>query len=187
MWMGCIKLSLLGTEHLSTALIVLRNSLKLSHITKRDFLQLNCLPLDQYIWYRCCRSNLNRIETSFPSSFWKSNLKWDFFHIYLTTFFACRNLRNKSARASSFFWKWSKYNLDFENARKNSEKVFRFWDNCIRLGCIILPLLGREHWSTALIVLTNSHKLLHITKRDFLKLHCLSVDQKYGTGFVAQI
>ena len=47
MWMGCIKLSLLGREHLPTALIVWRNSLKLSHITKGDFLQLNCLPFDQ--------------------------------------------------------------------------------------------------------------------------------------------
>ena len=31
MWMGCIKLSLLRREHLSTALIVLTNSLNLSH------------------------------------------------------------------------------------------------------------------------------------------------------------
>ena len=47
MSMGCIKLSLLGTEHLSTALIVLTNSLKILHITKREFLQLNSLPVDQ--------------------------------------------------------------------------------------------------------------------------------------------
>ena len=47
MWMGCIKLFLLGREHLSTALIVLRNSLKLLDITKRDFLELNCLHVDQ--------------------------------------------------------------------------------------------------------------------------------------------
>ena len=47
MWMGCIKLSLFGREHLSTALIVLINSLKLLHITKSEFLQLNFLPVDQ--------------------------------------------------------------------------------------------------------------------------------------------
>ena len=47
LWMGCIKLSLLGREHLSWALIVLTNSLKLLHITKRDFSQLNCPPVDQ--------------------------------------------------------------------------------------------------------------------------------------------
>ena len=47
MWMGFIKLSLLGRENLSTALIVLTNSLKPSHQTKRDFLQFNCLPVYQ--------------------------------------------------------------------------------------------------------------------------------------------
>ena len=47
MWMGCIKLSVLGREHLSTALIVLTNSLKLLDIPKRDFLQLNCVLVDQ--------------------------------------------------------------------------------------------------------------------------------------------
>ena len=45
-WVALI-MSLLGREHLSTALIVLTNSLKLLHITKTDFLQLNCLPFDQ--------------------------------------------------------------------------------------------------------------------------------------------
>ena len=55
------------------------------------------------------------------------------------------------------------------------------------MGCIKLSVLGREHLSTALIVLTNSLKLLHITKIEFLQLNCLLVDQKYGTGFVAQI
>ena len=47
MWMGCIKLSLLGREQLPTALIVLRNGLKPSHITKRHFLEIDCLPVDQ--------------------------------------------------------------------------------------------------------------------------------------------
>ena len=108
MWMGSIKLSLLGREHLSTARIVLTNSPKLLHIIKRDFLQLNSLPVDQKIWYRCCRSNINRVETSFPCSFWKGNLKQDFLHIYLTTFFAGRSLRNKWAMRVIFFRKMSK-------------------------------------------------------------------------------
>ena len=47
MWMGCIKISLLGKEHWSTTPIVLRNSLKLLDITKRDFLPLNWLPVEQ--------------------------------------------------------------------------------------------------------------------------------------------
>ena len=43
MWMGSTKLSLIGRQQLSTAHIVLTNSLKLLHLTKSDFLQLNCL------------------------------------------------------------------------------------------------------------------------------------------------
>ena len=79
--------------------------------------------------------------------------------------------------ASPFFWKCSKFNLDFGNAGKNSEKVFSFWDNCLWMSCIKLSLLGRQHLSTALAVLTNSLKLFHITERDFLQLNCLLVDQ----------
>ena len=57
------------------------------------------------------------------------------------------------------------------------QKLFSFWDNCMWMGCIKFSLLGREHLSMALIVLTNSLKLFHITKRDFLELNCLPVDQ----------
>ena len=61
--------------------------------------------------------------------------------------------------------------------QKDGEIVFSFWDNCKWMGCIKLSLFGREHLSTALIVLTNSLKLLHITKRDFLQLNCVPVEQ----------
>ena len=61
--------------------------------------------------------------------------------------------------------------------KKNQEKVLSFWDNCMWMGCFKLSLFGREHLSTALIVLTNTLKLLHITKRDFLQLNCIPVDQ----------
>ena len=60
---------------------------------------------------------------------------------------------------------------------KNGEKVFSFWDNCMWMGCIILSLLGREHFSTAVILLTNSLNLCLITKGDFSELKCLSVEQ----------
>ena len=78
---------------------------------------------------------------------------------------------------SSFFWKSSKFNLDFKNAGKNRENVFSFCDNSMRMGCIKLSLLGREHLSTALIVLTTRLNLSHITKRDFLQLNSLRVEQ----------
>ena len=78
---------------------------------------------------------------------------------------------------SSFYWKYSKFNLDFENEEKNWEKCFSFWDNCMWMGYIKLSILGREHLPTALIVLRNGLKLSHITKRDFLEVNCVPVDQ----------
>ena len=78
---------------------------------------------------------------------------------------------------SSFFWKCSKFKLDFKNAQKNSEKVFSFPDYCIWIGCVKLSLLRREYLPSALSVLGNSLDILHITNRNFLKVNCLHRDQ----------
>ena len=74
---------------------------------------------------------------------------------------------------SSLFWKCSKFNVDFENALKDLEKVFRFWDKSIWIWCIKLSLLRRQYLSSAVNVLTNSLKILHITRRDFSRLNCV--------------
>ena len=46
-WIGLINLSLLRREYLSSAVNVLRNSLKILHSTKIDFFQLNYVHSDQ--------------------------------------------------------------------------------------------------------------------------------------------
>ena len=68
---------------------------------------------------------------------------------------------------SSFFFKCSKFHVDFENARKSSEKAFSFWDNYFWIGCVKFSLLRREYWSSAVNVLTNTYKALLLTKTDF--------------------
>ena len=78
---------------------------------------------------------------------------------------------------SSFFWKCSKFNVDFENLRKNPEKAFYFWDNYVRNGCVKLSVLRREYLSSAVNVLTNSYKSLRLTKTDFFWLNYLPNDQ----------
>ena len=45
-WIGCIKLSLLRREYLSSAVNVLTNSLKILYVIKGDFFQLNYLHGD---------------------------------------------------------------------------------------------------------------------------------------------
>ena len=43
---GCVKLSLLRREYLSSAVNVLTNSYKASRLSKTDFFRLNYLPND---------------------------------------------------------------------------------------------------------------------------------------------
>ena len=77
---------------------------------------------------------------------------------------------------SSFFRKCLKFHVDIENARKNLEKAFCFWDNFVRHGCVKLSLLRREYWSSEVNVLTNTYKALLLTKTDFLRLNYLHND-----------
>ena len=46
-WNGCCKLFLLRRECLSQQVNAFRNSFKTLHVSKRDFLQRNCLHNDQ--------------------------------------------------------------------------------------------------------------------------------------------
>ena len=80
-------------------------------------------------------------------------------------------------RGSSFFWKYSKFKVDFENATKNWEKAFCFWDNFVRIGCVKLSLLRKEYLSSAVNVLKKSYKALRLTKTDFFWHKYLPDDQ----------
>ena len=76
-----------------------------------------------------------------------------------------------------FFWKCLKFNVDLKNGGKNCEKNTCFLDNCICIGSIKLSLLRTEDFPSARNVLTNSLKILHITKREFFQLIFLHSDQ----------
>ena len=60
--------------------------------------------------------------------------------------------------------------------KKIEKKFFYVLDNWISIGCVKMPLLRREYLSSAINVLTNSPKMFHMTKRDFLKLNFLDSD-----------
>ena len=87
------------------------------------------------------------------------------------------NFGNTLAMSVIFFFICSKFDLDFKNADKNSEKRFCFWDNCISIGCYKYCLLRAEYLSRAVNVLTNGLKVLHFTKSNFSKLSWLHSDQ----------
>ena len=127
-----------------------------------------------------------------PSAMLLAN-KRVFLDIYLTTFFGASKFRNTSPIGSSLFWKFSKLSLNWQNVRRNWEKVFCFWNSCIWRYWNNLSLSRREYLSSAVNVFRNSPNILHITKReffqwnsanilhitkrDFLQLNCLHNDQ----------
>ena len=134
---GCIKLSLLRREDLSMALNMLTNRIKILHIINRDFLQVNCFPIYQKIWYRCCRSAFKSVGIRLPCCFLKANLKRDFLDIDLTTFLEGRNLRNKSAMRVIPFFKMFKVSARFQKWRKKLRKIFFVF---AIIGCELVTL-----------------------------------------------
>ena len=57
------------------------------------------------------------------------------------------------------------------------KNVFSFWDNIMWIGCVKLTLLRREYLSSAVNVLNNGRKILHITKTYSPGLNCFHDDQ----------
>ena len=96
-WISCGKFSLLQTEYLSSAISVLTNSPKTSHITKRDILQLNFPYSDKEYQKKAVVLISALFGTLYHADsrrvFWKRSFR----NIYLITSLAVRNLRNTSA------------------------------------------------------------------------------------------
>ena len=72
-----------------------------------------------------------------------------------------------------FFLLCSKFNVDFK-----TEKNLLFSKYLSQIGCVKLSLLRREYWSSAVNVLTNTYKALHLTKTDLFRLNYLQSDHK---------
>ena len=61
---------------------------------------------------------------------------------------------------------------------KIEKSLFVFEIIASQSGCVKLSLLRREYWSSAVNVLTNTYKALHLTKTDFFRLNYLQSDHK---------
>ena len=70
------------------------------------------------------RSDSNSVWARLPCCLSKGPPKEDFLDNYLTTFFRVGNLGNTSAMPVMFFWKCSKFNIDFKDAKVIREKEF---------------------------------------------------------------
>ena len=107
--------------------------------------------------------------------------------IYLTTFFGVCNFGNTTAMRVIFFKKCSKFNIDFDNALKNSEKRFCFWDNWIWIGCVNLSLLTKKYLWPTVNVLETVLRILISPRETFSNSLTFTVINKYGKAGVAQV
>ena len=176
-WIAIVKLSLLRTRYFSSATSVLISSPKILHVNERDIFQFNWLATDQWIWERCCDADFKTAWEHLPWCLTNGPLKRDFLDNYLTTFSEPVISEIQKLWGSSFFSKYSKFNLLFGKAEKNWQKVFFFWDNCIWIAMVKLSLLGTGYFSWGANVLTSSTKISHVNKGDFFILNWLGSDQ----------
>ena len=73
--------------------------------------------------------------------------------------------------------KWSKFDEDFRNAMKISEKVFGFLDHIIWIAWGKFSLVWPEYMPSAIKLLTNNPKISYLTKRDVLQLNLSENDK----------
>ena len=90
-WIGCGKFSLLPGKYFSSGVNVLTNGLKISDITKKNFLQLKFSQCDDQRWSSYCRADFRSVWD--PLTCWQSYgvLKHDSLDIYISTYLAVYN------------------------------------------------------------------------------------------------
>ena len=91
--------------------------------------------------------------------------------------FGVRNFENTKSMKVIFFFKYLKFQLDFKNAARNSENVFCWLNNCMRIGIVKLSLLRTGCFSSAANVLTSSPNVFHLNKSGFFQRIWLGNDQ----------
>ena len=124
---------------------MLKSSFKISHTTKTEFFELIFFPSHQKLWQKYCCEDLS--DSSDLLTYWLSIsvLTHGFLGIYVTPLFPVYILETNKIWGSSFFPKYPNFYVAFGNAKKNSENIFQFLDNCIWIGCVKHFLLLREN------------------------------------------
>ena len=146
---------------------MLTSTLKILHLNKIDFFQLNFLRSDRWIWSKCCDQNLNSAWDRLPCCLSEGPLKRDFLDIYQITFSESVTSEPQKLWLSSFDSKCSKFNKDFQNSAKSWEKFFCFSDNWIWIGILKLSLLRTGYFSLTANILRSSSQIWHVNKRSF--------------------
>ena len=91
--------------------------------------------------------------------------------------FRVRNFEKKKSMRVIIWFKMFKIGFRFQKRGEKLEKVFCFWDNCIWIVIVKFSLLKTGYFSSVGNVLTTSHKILQVNKRDFFQLNFLGSDR----------
>ena len=124
-WISCVNFSQLRREYLLRFCISLRDIFPNSFV----FTVINKYGKGGVV-------QISLVFGPLPCCFRRGCLKGVLLEISLTTLFGVRNFRNTWVMRTSFFWKWSKFNINFKNAERIWENVFYLWENCIWIGCL---------------------------------------------------
>ena len=138
---------------------MLARSPKIRHVNKRHFSDYNFPASEQWIWQRRYDADYNSFWARLTYSLSKGLLKQDFLDIYLTTFSESVISEIQKLWGSSFFSKYSKFNVDFKNAAKDWEKKIFFWENSTWICIVKLSVLRTIYFSSLASVLTSSPKI----------------------------
>ena len=125
----------------------------------------------------CYDADVNSVWACLPYCLPKGLVKQIFLDIYLTTFSESVISEIQKLWGSSFFSKYSKFDVNFKIATKNWEKVFFSWDKCIWIGILNFSLLRAEYSSSVANVLRYSQKIWHVNKRNFFDYNFLASEQ----------
>ena len=168
-------MSLWRTRYFSSAANVLTSSSKIWHVNKRDF--SNSISLGMVDEFDFNSADFNNAWARLTCCLSNCPLTRDVLDIYLITFSESVISEIQNLWLSSFYSKCSKFNIDLQNAAKNSEQFFCFSDNWLWIVILKLSLLRTGYFSSAANVLTSGPKIWHINKRDFFEHNFVASDQ----------
>ena len=88
------------------------------------------------------------------------------------------NFRHIEDMKLTFFNKWSKSYVDFENGIKLRENADGFEDNCVWTSCVSFCHLGQEYMWSAVNVSKSGPKISDPTKRHDRQLNFFYINGK---------
>ena len=124
---------------------MLANSLRIIDTTKTESFQLTFLQSDEKTWQNYFRGEFSSVSDLLTCWMSITVLTRCSLGIYVTKLFAAYNLWNTLAMRLIFFEKCSKFDGDFRNVEKISEKDFGAGHSSIGIGGVNHSPLRREN------------------------------------------